>query len=539
MFVSKSVVRCLSTIAFAGLVKLSAFSQGNGAPLILPAGEDSLWEPAMEEYLELHRSPTKAIEVSRMVMPWEPTRAVALAAPLGEISRDNAMRTLFLDTLAALLPKVEVVVYYHRLDNRLLGDFLGYLEDDPRLSPFLENLILEPSEAYSIWIRDFGPQFALGKSGELILLNPNSNDPQAFRENLFEVKKLRDPLQQHFRMVEELGDLAGLEGSDRIPASLASMLATRWGADVRLVRPPLFLQGGDFLPVDAESVLVSSETLKANGGRVGNLEKILSDYYGAKESLFLENLPGKTIEHLDFFVNPIRDKTIILGKAPQLPQSDRSYHRYLSDELQKRFARNRVALEKAFPDHRIVEMPMPPPVLASDDEVRKELFLNALELYFERERIAWRFDKAAALSDWESFEIDSRVASKIHEDFSIQSWKTEIGQETIIGMMIGDSFSHLLKRHVEAQIDYRSYVNSLYVKSVNGDELVLIPRFEPLNDEERALFPELEKQVEDAYRLACPDAEQVWIDCSVLSGFLGVIHCYTLAVPDYDSLGEN
>lgn len=490
----------------------------------------------MDAYQDLHRGQTDPVEIERLVMPWEPTKAVVLAAALGEVSRDEGMRTLFLDTLAALLPKVEVVVYYHRLDNRLLGDFLGYLEDDSRISPHLDNLILEPSEAYSIWIRDFGPQFALGKSGELVLLNPNSNDPQASRENLFEVKKRRDPLEQHFTMVEELDNLGGLEGSDRVPASLASLLSARWRTDVQLVRPPIFLEGGDFLPVDADSVLVSSETLKSNGGRAGTLKDVLSEYYGAKETVFLENLPGKTIEHLDFFVNPIREGTIVFAKSPALPASERSYHRYLFGELEKRFDRNRAALEEAFPDHEIVDMPMPPPVLADDDEVRRELFLSALERYLERERIAWRFDMEAALSDWENFEIDPRVVTKFESDFSIQNWETEIGQETVIGMMIGDSFPNLLKRHVEAQIDYRSYVNSLYVKTLDGEELVLIPKFQPLNEEEESLFLKLEEQVAAAYRKACPDAEQVWIDCSVLSEFLGAIHCYTLAVPDLKAL---
>ncbi len=533
-----SAIRSLAHRCLGGALSLllaeAALAQSSNPSLVLPAGEEALWENVTEAYDAVYREPTEPVPVSKLIMPWEDTRAVALAIPLGELKETPALGHLFKDALAALLPRVEVVAYYHRLDRRALGTFWGELESDSRISPYLDRLSLETSEAFSIWMRDFGPQFAIGIEGSLILLDPSVGDPGASRGLLFDVKTTEDPIQQHFKMVEELGNLRGLEGSDRIPALMAGMLEAKWNVDTKLSRPPLFLQGGDFLPVSPKSALVSESTLRANGGTSQRFRKTVADYYGVEEIVFLENLPGKTIEHLDFVIQPIRENVILMAEPPRGIDGTRSYHRMLGRELKGSFTRNESAIRKAFPESEIVKVPMLPPALDSDQDVRRELFLTALQAFVSQERIAMRFDPAAALANWDAFEINPRIETKLNTEAGISSWRSEAGQERVIEKYLGKPFVELLAAHVEPQINYRSYVNSLYVKTADGGEVVLIPKFQPQDESEKALMAELESEVADAYRLACPEAEQVWIDCTVLTDFMGMIHCFTLTIPDTD-----
>lgn len=514
-------------------------AQGGSSSLILPGGEESLWENVVESYDTLYRTATPAVPIKRLIMPWEKSKAVALALPLGEFNENSELAQLFQETLAALLPRVEVIAYYNRLDRRLLGDFLGTLEMDTRIAPYLDKLVLESSDAFSIWMRDFGPQFAEGVDGSLVLLDPSIGDPGASRELLFDVKGTEDPVQQHFRMIEELAKLRGIDGNDRIPVLMSGLIEGRWGVRTRLSRPPLYLQGGDFLPLSEGVALVSASTLRVNGGMAQVFRKTMKDYYGIDEVVFLENLPGKTIEHLDFTVQPIREGVVLLADVPREINSDRAYHRRLDKELRARLSRSEAAVAKAMPSAKIVKVPMPPPALDSDADVRQELFLSALQQFVAQERIAMRVDVASALANWDSFKIDPRIEAKLLEMAKASSWKTPLGQEKVIERFLGTSFESLLSRHVEAQISYRSYVNSLYVKGADGREVVFLPRFLPLNAEEETLFPQLEREVVSAYQSACPDAELVWIDCSVLTDFLGVIHCYTLTVPDPSGWGTN
>lgn len=505
-------------------------AQGNSPPLVLPSGEESLWSNVSDSYDAVHRDSTEPVAIERLILPWEKSRAVALALPVGEFGENPELAKVFQDTLAALLPRLEVFAYHHRLDRRLLGDFLVRLESDERISRHMDNLVLESSDAFSIWMRDFGPQFALGADGHLVLLDPSVGDPEASRGLLFDVKTERDPLQQHFRMTEELTNLRGLEGSDRLPGLMSGLIESRWDRRTRLSRPPLFLQGGDFLPVSEDVALISASTLRANGGRAASFREAVSQYYGVEKVAFLENLPGKTIEHLDFIVQPIREGVILLAEPPVGIGDERSYHRLLKRELAQRFSRNEASIRKLVPAAEIVRLPMPPPALDTETQVRHELFLNALQVFVTRERIAMRVDLQGAMSDWASFSINPRIESKLAE-VTGADWKTAVGQKRVIEFYLGSSFEKLLERHVEAQVSYRSYVNSLYVNAGEGNELVLVPRFKPLNEKEAELFPVLERQVEEAYALTCPDAEFVWIDCTALTDFMGMVHCYSLTIP--------
>lgn len=513
-----------------------AYSQNATPPLVLPAGEEAIWGRIEERYWDSHQRPTEPSVIERLIAPWEPTRAVTLALPLGQFSEQVALRTMFQDTLAAALPRFEVVAFYHRLDEPLLGTWLHGLEGDERTAPYLDRLHLLASDAYSIWMRDFGPQFALGENGRIVVLDASMLDGQASLENLMLVKSQRDPIEQHLRMVDEISTLQGIIGTDRAPSLLASFLEARWHVETELSRPPLVLQGGDFVLGDEETAFISYSTLQVNGGRAREFRSVMKDYYGIERVVFLENLPGKTIDHLDFTIHPIRKGVTLVADAPRGLPLSRSFHRYLDRELKRRAAENRRAVEAALPQGRVLRLPMPPPLLDSDETVRRENFLKALQAFAEAERIALRIDPVATLENWDRFKLDPRIEAKLLGDIGLSDLDTPQAMDRVIERYLGRSFAEVLESHVESQVDYRSYANSLYVENRKGEGLLLLPRYQPRDESERSLLASMEIEVEAVYRDACPDAELIWIDCTTLTGFLGVIHCYTGTIPDFEAI---
>ncbi|MFP4542307.1 MAG: agmatine deiminase family protein, partial [Opitutales bacterium] len=95
----------------------------------------------------------------------------------------------------------------------------------------------------------------------------------------------------------------------------------------------------------------------------------------------------------------------------------------------------------------------------------------------------------------------------------------------------------LIARHVEEQLRYRSYVNSLLLRTADGAAAILVPRYRPRDSAEAPLIARLEAQAAAAYREAIPGVEVLWIDCTSIADYLGAIHCLTATIPDFAALG--
>lgn len=513
---------------FAGLS--GVFGQSPSSPVVPGAeGQDVNWSAAERRYSESFLEPTAAVPSMGLALPWERARAIVIAIPLADWKRQPTQSETIRSLLAALLPHVTVVGAYREIDYRLVGDWLGAMEADGEIAPHLGNLELVGSEIFSIWARDFSPVFARGQNGQVVLVDPSFLAARRMMGLLQDAKAQFDPRAQHGAMTEASQELKGMRGTDIFPSALAAFLETRLGYDVAVARPPLYLLGGDFLAVDARSALVSAITLQENGGRAAHVATVLQEYGGVEKVLFLENLPGDTIEHLDFVVQPIAPGVILAATPPETFGEDRAYHRYLNRELDRRLRGNREKLAREFPKTRIIDVPMPPPLLDRDDEVVQELLFHCVEQIAAKAGLPfWSAGGPDALA---RRNMDPKLDAAIQVELGVLDWRDSKRQPIAVEKYLGRPIAELIARHVEEHVRFRSYINSLYLRTAQT-EIVLVPRYRAANAEEEPLIARLETEVQAAYREALPRAEFRWIDCTGLVDLLGAVHCLTATIPE-------
>ena len=150
------------------------------------------------------------------------------------------------------------------------------------------------------WTRDFGPIFGLSRHDQLIAIdnvyrNLNRDlEEAAYQEN-----------DSFRRFITHQGDA--------MPGDLAVEIEERYEIPVELVRPPIMLDGGDFVHDGRGNVFISTQTLVRNGGNRHTLEELFRHYYGAKKLHVLQALPGATVAHLDMIFMPRMISSIPTG----------------------------------------------------------------------------------------------------------------------------------------------------------------------------------------------------------------------------------
>ncbi|MFP4282173.1 MAG: agmatine deiminase family protein, partial [Opitutales bacterium] len=474
------------------------------------------------------------VPVARMALPWDPVHAVVMNIPLADWSSDPALAQTLGDLLRALLPRVEVIGLYHEEDYRLLADWLGEMENDPRVAPHLEHLSLLATEVDLLWARDYVPHFGRGENGRLVAVDPSFFPARRLMNNLQNAKSAFDPLDQYFSLRDGAAELQDRRGADLAGAFLVPFIEARWQVPTALSRPPIYLLGGDFLLVDDETALISPETLAENGGRSAAFAGHVRDYFGIEEVITLENLPGDTIEHLDFLLQPMGPHTFVVASVPESFGGERTYHRFLERELRARLERNRARLEARFPEHRFVEVPMPPPLLDDEARVVDELFLHSVQRIAAERGYPFEPEEGNGL---DPRALDFRLRTAVQTATGLSDWNDPAARRQAVSRYLGQPIEELIARHVEEQLRYRSYVNSLLLRTADGAAAILVPRYRPSNSAEAPLIARLEAQAAAAYREAIPGVEVLWIDCTSIADYLGAIHCLTATIPDFAALG--
>ena len=503
---------------------------GTPALGLATGGDDANWSTVVEAYEDAFVAPTAPVPVERMLLPWEPTEAVVVSLPLRDWEREPGVALTFRELLAALLPTTRVVALYRETDYRLIGDWLLAAEKDPRLSPHLDRLEWVAAEASSIWARDPAPLFARGRDGRLVGIDTSFLASRRMMGLLLRANSEMDPVEQQYGLREATAELRAMRGEDAVSAALMPFIESRLGQKTAMARAPLYLLGGDILLVDPRQALVSAQTLLENGGRTQSVEAVLRDYGAIERVVFLENLPGDTIEHLDFIVQPIAENVILVAAPPAPFAQDRPYHRYVERELRARLERNRAKLEAAFPDARMLALPMPPPLLDTEDAVLRDLLLHCVAtIAGQRGLPFWR--EAGDDEVLDPQRMDPRLVKALQSEFRVLSWDAPLLQRRAVEQFLGRPFEELLRRHVEEHVHFRSYVNSLYVKTRDGAELILVPRYRASTPAEAPLLAAMEAEVEAVLAQALPAAELHWIDCTALTRHLGAVHCLTATIP--------
>lgn len=473
--------------------------------------------------------PTAAVPLKRMITPWEPHRALVLAMNADFLREDGRRFELYLQIIRAAIDYVDVIVMVPRFRSDVESRLLDRFERDPTLAKARERVSFLSSSISSVWVRDYMPQYALDRSGGLVVLDARAigltTDPAAYFRGAGAAPTAdKEPFAR--RLAELLGD-------DLAPGYLGSFLRSEYGFPVRMVRPPLALDGGDFVPLGTGELAVSGATLRYNGGQDDGLRALLREYYGARKVHILTTLPGRTVDHLDFILQGVGEKVILTARPPRPAPARQLYANMLGQRVTAVLQRNLEYLRRNLPGHRIIEVPMPPALSATPEEIRGEIRARIEHRICE----AYGIDYAALMraeADASQKQAESALDRVLRERFGAADLGQAADLDRVTRKVLGESLEELERLHVDELTVYRTYLNSTVIRSKDGRTLVLLPRYAARTEAESTMIPAMEAEVMAAYREALPGARLEWIDCDPIIDEQGALHCITHLVPWVD-----
>jgi len=286
------------------------------------------------------------------------------------------------------------------------------------------------------------------------------------------------------------------------------------------------------MPLDPKTVFVSQSTLEANGGRADFVETRMRQYFGVERVHYLMALPGETIEHLDFIVQAVAPNTLLIAAPPDFDDRGRPVRQQLQRELRRRLTENRAYLRREFPKLRLIEVAMPDPVFPSDEAVVQQLFAEAAYTVAQQMGLASAEMSRLPLGAG----AQEKLANRLRQTGVVSSFEGLENQARVVSAVFQRSIEELLNERAQPYTYYRSYLNSLLVRGVDG-ERILVPRFRSSSPEVQLRLNAMEDEVESAYRMALPDTELVWIDCTSLTFKMGTIHCLATVLPSLSEIG--
>jgi len=308
-------------------------------------------------------------------------------------------------------------------------------------------------------------------------------------------------------------DAASLE--DRYPMDLARYLRGKSKGPIRLVRPPIFLEGGDYHIDGKGNMFLTQRTLYDNGGDEEKFTELARQYFGAARVHYLRELPSGSANHLDYLMKFTDSDTVLLAK-PYGDFDQTIFHRLLSREAREVMAYNESYLREHFPDLRIIHVPFIP--AARDSESTFQDFMRQKVL----KNLAWKYKyiTEAAYKSEQPIALDSPSARKvlavIEAELGNASLQTNEELDLALRRFFNATLESLCATYSDTSFYYRSYLNSQFLTNQDGDELFLLPRFDPIDTEEQAWMPQAEAETEAAYRLARPKAKIVWVNADRL-----------------------
>jgi len=348
----------------------------------------------------------------------------------------RAIRKAYLDVIKAALPLVNVTVITPLSVDAL--DFANWIHKEG-LGKELRagRLALESFAVDSVWIRDYNVLLARGESsGFLYGIDP------VYAQNAAEKDRFYD---------------------DRMAYWLFRNSSIRW------IRPPLYLDGGNF-DTDAEGLcFTSTETLGYNQAARGEMTEVFRRWLGCRDTVFLEPIPAESTGHLDMFFKVLSPDHWVLGQySPKKElREPMDYLEYLAHTAMEKNAGTLQAVLEKRKKGRLIRMDMP----------RPHLFNHY---------------------DWDPTEWDLPRNER--------QPASPLGKE----------------EHYKRQVGFASYVNSVYLKGARG-EVVIVPSY--VTDQRDA-------QAVAIYREAYPHAKVIRMPSDYLIQDEGAAHCVLYAMPE-------
>jgi agmatine/peptidylarginine deiminase len=464
---------------------------------------------------------TPPTKIARLATDWEKQRALVIGLSFPEITTATDLTQYQIDLLAIAHKYVEIYIFCEHDYSRAYSFFLASINKHPEAEAILAKTHFIDSRSLHRWTRDYGPIFGMKADKGLVVLDP------VYRDLSRDLKELINKVGDSERKLETLQ-------GDAMPADVAAFLQQRFDADVEVVRPPLMIDGGDFVHDGRGNVFISTQTLVRNGSNKATLEELFRQYFGTKKLHVLESLPGTTVNHLDMIFKFVDSQTVILPDY-QLNGEEQlnRYRKELTRGVQNVLTANENYMRKHFPDVRILKLPMPPIMFMSYEEILAEArseFLHMMAL----NRGLLSIEEINKLPPPDRPKLEERTLELIRSEMGWVDFSTAAGFNIVLknyGQLPLDTYFDI---HSETITRYRSYINSLFLHDTNGKQVYIVPQFTARNSTEANLIHTWETQVEKTYLQAHPQASIRWINCDPMVNDSGFIHCTTITVPAWE-----
>lgn len=479
--------------------------------------QESLAAPSADAHFAL----TPPVELSRLTNEWEPQQALVLSISFTEAMEDLEIARNFASILDVAHNYLDIYVFGDQEEHKQYAHFLSLLSNHPRIDSILEKTQFVDSRRMLRWSRDFGPIFGFGPEGQLVTIDP------IYRNMM---KPLQEKALHTDEPLEPLRDLFDLHG-DAMPSEVAAMLQTEFDVSVDIVRPPVSMDGGDFISDGQGNVFISRQTLIRNGGNRSELESTFRRYFGAQKLHVLEALPGRTVPHLDMIVKFLDSDTILIPDFQDSAENAvNPYHADLIRNAHWAINKNESYLRKHFPSHKILKAPMPPILFKSREEIvaeAKQAFVKAYAL----EKDLVDSDTINLLKPSQLVELERQVLTDIKTELPTADFSSFKSFDAVLRHYGQLGLEPYIDRYSEPGTRYRSYINSVFLHTGDGKQAFLVPQFTSKDAGENARLKQWEAEVEKAYKSAWPDATVYWINCDSMVSDLGFLHCATVTVP--------
>ncbi len=495
----------------------------------VPAAEDGDTDPMLA--YQLYLKPTPPVEVERIFQEWEPSQALFMTIPAESDLKDDPLRlTFYVDMIRAALPLMPVVIVINLQHEALVSYLMEALVRHGLTEAELEEVTFFIARAKTRWIRDYAPLYGSDTNGAIVVLD--SRYTKSFSEYMSAYFAKQDtpppPAPGDSALESYAYQLDSWE--DRFPAEMARYIREQGAPPVKIVRPPVFLEGGDIVTDGRGNLVISMQTLYDNGGSEDQMARVAQEFFGQEQVHYLRQLPRSRVLHLDYVMKFTGPQTCLIAE-PYTETLKTPFYRSLSEEVEAALEFNTRYMGKHFPDTKLIPVPMIPPTRDSE-EVFLQTVRNGLEKY-----IAWTHGwieeetyMAGTEKPLNKHTLD-RVLAALLGDTGLLDLDTPENLDKAMQHYFGRTLAQQRFTHTDDTFYFRSYLNSLLLVNETGRARFLVPRFKPIDQYEEEWMPEVEERVEAAYKAALPGADVVWIHSDVMAAMGGAVHCTSHLLP--------
>ncbi|MBD5778810.1 agmatine deiminase family protein [Pelagicoccus sp. NFK12] len=480
------------------------------SPSTPPFDESLIWqtvEAAPVGFFSAMTLPTRPVPLDRAVTDSQEAAAILLNLSIQECLSDPELLLCYKNLISTLAPYVPVLLGYDDSETRDLERARIALGID-ETSSIGDSVAFVESRSKSYWIRDYGPIFAIGKDGKLIVVDPIfGNWEQEFR-SFAEDDEYAQATTDYvvFKKRDRKSDLT--------PLVLTSYFRREMGIRSETSRPPLLLLGGNYLPNGSDLALVSEDTILANGGLRNRTEQVIRAYLGSQQIVFLESVPHPLESRLDSQVSFLDARTVLVASPPASSPQSSSAAKFLTRQLGEVYRANLNALGNGSLGIEIRSIPSLP--------LREATLEEALQAI--RESVKQSLNASADTNEQTVQQLEKLAGKPIDLD-SLE------GLATATALVLQRNLEPLVEEFRIDSMYQRTFTNGLCLNLGAGRLLQLLPRYTAAPGERGAAIQEIEKRVEAEYLNTAPHCEIVWIEADALASRGGSLRRAAMIVP--------